>query len=148
MNESKLQLLVMEAIDLDRTIAKETERLKNLKAMIVLEAKGGAGERTATEGGGWSVEFTGAKGDIARVTKPGDKLKSSIDAESDTWTELRDLLAGRPERLFKPGVKYAPLENFRELVAAGFTPADQKKILKAMTTKSSPTVSFETKEGA
>jgi hypothetical protein len=148
MNNAKLTAKVTEAVLLDREIAEKTERLKELKAQLIVEAQGSSVEKTETDGGGWSAEFTADDGSIARVTQPGQKLKASVDAESDTWNKLRELKVPGIINLFNPAVKYVTMPLFREELAAKFEKPVQTKILKLMTVKSAATVNFETKEAA
>ena len=45
-------------------------------------------------------------------------------------------------------MKWSPVADFREVLAEHFSPREAAAILKAVTTDSAPTVSFETKEKA
>lgn len=145
MNDTKLKNLVTEAVALDRDIAEQTERLKLLKQKLISYAD--TCDRTTTVGGGSSVVLEGIDC-IARVTQPADKLKSSVDAESELWNKLRPLLGGVTTPLFEPKVKYVPVETFRVGLMARFDKTTANKVIKLMTSKSSTTVSFETKEAS
>lgn len=148
MNDSELKLLVAEAIELDRTIAKETERLKGLRAKLIDEAKLRKGEQTETPGGGWSVEFSDAVGQMSRITKPCDKLKGEISPLTKDGAALIKLVGDARRQLFKRSIVYLPVEHFRLRLAALFKEDTVKRVLRLCTTKSSPTVSFETKEAS
>jgi hypothetical protein len=147
MNQTKIAGLVSQAVKLDREIAEKSEHLKRLKGQLLAAARGGLQPTTPTEGGGWSLTFEGADGCVARVTQPADKLKNSIDAEKPAGARLMMLVGRLKEELFTPSLKYVPVENFRTRVASLFPPATASRILQAATGESSPTVSFETKEG-
>ncbi len=148
MNDSELKLLVAEAIDLDRTISKEAERLTGLRARLIAEAKERKSEQTDTPGGGWSVEFKDAAGQVARVTKPGDKLKGVISPLTADGIALLKLAGEERRQIFNRSIVYLPVENFRLRLIALFKEETVKRILRLCTTKSSPTVSFETKEAS
>lgn len=146
MTNAKLQIKVTEAVKLDREIADKTERLKELKAELVKAADSDLMDKSVTDGGGWSVELQGADGCIARVTQPAAKLKASVDGLSPTWSKL--LAFVDIFQLFNQENKYPLKPNFRALLAANYGVSDARKILKLVTSSSSPSVSFETKEAA
>lgn len=148
LNDVELQILVMEAIDLDRTVQAETERLKEMKAKLVEQALLRSEDALATDGGGWSLMFDGAEGSIARVTQPGEKLKASIDATKKPGQKVMTLVGKHRETLFIKVVKYAPVPDFRALLGGLFNAATKKKILRICESESTPTVGFETKEVA
>lgn len=146
MSMNKLTAKVTEAVRLDREIAVLTERLKEIKSELVKAADSDLMEKTVTDGGGWSVELQGSNGCIARVTQPGAKLKSSLNANTTAWKTISEIPGA--SRLFIPEVKYVPVVKFREELIERVMTGEAKKILKLMTANSSPTVSFETKDAA
>jgi hypothetical protein len=148
MNPNKLMAKVTEAVSLDREIADMTERLKELKAELVKAADSDLMDKTDTEGGGWSVELAGTDGCIARVTQPAAKLKSAVDGESANWVKIKGIVGRLAEALFKPSMRYTPVEDFRKTAQAELSAPEARQVLKLMTSNSSPTVSFETKEAA
>ena len=81
MTDNILKSLVTEAVSLDREINEKTDRLKELKAELVAEARSRESELASTDGGGrrWTAE--GSDGCIARVTFPAPTLKAKIDEE-------------------------------------------------------------------
>lgn len=139
--------LVNEAIRLDREIQERTEQLKQIKEDLIAEAEKRP-DRMATDGGGWSVTFDGTDGSIARVTKPGPKLKSTVDAESKAGAALKEKVGKLWAQLFQPVVKYRPVDGFRDLVDTLIGGAKARSILSAVTTESAPSVAFEVKENA
>lgn len=147
MTKQKLAGLVDEAIRLDRIVQTSTERLKEIKADLVVEAQDQP-DKEATDGGGWSVTFAGTDGNIARVTQPGPKLKSTVDAESKAGAALKEKVGKLWNQLFQPVMKYKPVDGFRDLVDTLIGGAKARSILSAVTTESAPSVAFETKEKA
>jgi hypothetical protein len=73
-------------------------------------------------------------------------LKSTIDAESKSGAMLKAKLGKAWDRLFKPVMKYAPVDGFRDAVNEILRPSEAKATLKAVTTESAPAVAFEVKE--
>ena len=71
MTDNILKSLVTEAVSLDREINEKTDRLKELKAELVAEARSRESELASTDSGGrrWTAE--GSDGCIARVNLPG-----------------------------------------------------------------------------
>lgn len=147
MTDTKLKALVTEAVDLDRMIAQNTDRLAELKSLLVAEAVSREEQQTKTDGGGWSLTMEGTNGCIARVTQPGPKLKSSVDAEKPAGAKLMALVGKFKDQLFTPRLTYVPVENFRDKVANLFG-GQARKIISACEGKASPQVAFETKEAA
>ena len=58
MTDNIVKSLVTEAVSLDREINEKSERLKELKAELVAEARSRESELTSTDGGGtrWTAE--------------------------------------------------------------------------------------------
>ncbi len=149
MSTKQIAQLVDEAISLDRQIQNDTEKLKELKADILALAESQPeAQRIETDGGGWSLHLPGSDDSIARVTRPAPKLKTVIDAEKPAGAKLVERLGKHKDRLLKPVLKYSPVPDFREQVSDLFKPAEARAIIKAATTESAPTISFETKEKA
>lgn len=146
MTETKLQSLVTQAVQLDREIARAEDELKTLKQLIIAEAESRPDEHARTDGGGWSWSQMGHDGCIARVTKSGPKLKSSIDPESKAGSSLMALVGKWKSQLFTPAIKYNPCDNFRATVESIFDRADARRIIKSCETAGTTSVSFETKE--
>jgi hypothetical protein len=132
MNDMKLKQLVAEAVGLDREIALQQDRLKDLKARLVVEARARLDEAAETDGGGRAITFPGLEGDIARVNIPGPALKSKIESEGRPFERIR-AVAGK-----------LPVEGFRT-EAAGLLGVSASKLIKLCETESRPRVCFETK---
>jgi hypothetical protein len=145
MTDSKLKSLVAEAVSLDRQIQDDAARLKQLKDQLITEAQSRTEEHAPTDGGGTSWTTEGADGCIARVVFPAPKLKSSIKAEGKPAEKIKALAGRWFPRLFLASIAYKPVDNFRS-EAELMLGKDAKKLIKAVESESSPTVSFETKE--
>lgn len=139
--------MVSEAVELDRAIARSQERLAELKALLVAEAMSRHEQSTQTDGGGWSLTMEGTNGCVARVTQPGPKLKSAIDAEAPAGAKVMAMVGKYKDELFTPRLTWIPVENIRERVVTLF-PAQHRKIISGCESKTPPQVSFETKETA
>jgi len=146
MNDSKLKSLVTEAVELDRQTNLIDSKLKVIKALLTAEAKLRADDATKTEGGGTSVTFEGLDGCIARITKAGRTLKSSIkDADEDT-AKIRKACNGFFARLFEQTLTFCPVKDFRDQAEDSLGKEAAAKLVKLMTNSGKTTVSFETKE--
>lgn len=146
---TEIELLVTRAILIDRRIQDDADELKAIKARLVEAAEAEPEDRRdATKEGGYSITFSGGDGSIARVTRPGDKLRSSIDTETPKGAKLKERVGKMWSDLFEPRVQWTPVAKFREVVAEKFALRDANAIIKACTTESAPKVSFETKEVA
>ena len=143
---AKLKTFVTEAVSLDREINEKAERLKQIKARLVAEARSSEDELTPTDGGGtrWTAE--GGDGCIARVNFPAPTLKAKIDGEGKATEKIKQLAGGVFSRLFIPAISYKPVEGFREEVAALLPKVEAKKLIKLCEGASAPRVSFETTE--
>ena len=146
MTDNILKNLVTEAVLLDREINEKTDRLKELKAELIAEARSGEGELALTNGGGtrWTAE--GIDGCIARVNFPAPTLKSKIDEEGKILEEIKNLAGGVFRRLFVPAISYRVVEKFREEAATLLSKSDANKLIKLCQSVSAPRVSFETSE--
>jgi hypothetical protein len=146
MTENILKNLVTEAVSLDREISEKTDRLKELKAELVVEARSREGELASTDGGGrrWTAE--GSDGCIALVNFPAPTLKTKIDEAGEVIEKIKNLAAGVFAGLFAPTSSYRPVERFREEAAALLPKADASKLIKLCQSASAPRVSFETSE--
>ena len=143
---TKLKNLVTEAVSLDREISEHTDRLKEIKALLVDAARERTHEHTPTDGGGqrWTAE--GADGCIARVNFPAPAMKSKIEGEGKAIEKIKQLAGTAFNRLFVPTISYKPVENFREETTALLAKTYAGKLIKLCQTESAPRVSFETAE--
>ena len=144
MNDIKLRQLVAEAVSLDREIALQQDRLKDLKSRLVVEARARLDEAAATDGGGKAITFPGLDGDIARVNIPAPALKSKIESEGKPFEKIRAVAGKFFGSLFVPSVAYVPVDGFRT-EAAGLLGASASRLIKLCETESRPRVCFETK---
>lgn len=145
MTDSKLSLLVSEAVKLDREIRQKTKTLDEYKKTLVAEAESRADEAVKTEGGGRSIQFEGLDGCIARVTKAGPTLASSFNPEQAKFAKIKALVGQSFLVLFEAAVVYKVRPNFRDR-AAEIVGANSAKLIKALTTPGKTSVAFETKE--
>ncbi len=143
MNDSKLKILVAEAVVLDRQKAEIEKLIKKIKAQLIAEADSRPDEHTETDGGGSRVRFEGADGCVAVITFPSPTLKSKIDGEGKTWDKIKTAAGHALRALFMPAVSYHPIPNFREM-AREVLGRDAAKLIKLCETETTPKVSFET----
>ena len=143
----KIQCLVTDAVKLDRQIAELTEQLKTLKEQIITQAEARQEDATPTEGGGTALVFEGMDGCVARVNMPAPSLKAKIDGEGRTIEKIRQSAGRFFDKLFRPALSYAPIDSFRA-EAAALLGRQAVNLIRLCETKSSPRVSFETKEPA
>jgi hypothetical protein len=143
---TKLQNLVTEAVSLDREISEQTERLKEIKALLVEAARDSEDELVPSERGGlrWTAE--GNDGCIARVNFPAPSLKSKIDGEGKAIEKIKQLAGAVFSRLFIPTITFKPVENFRDEARALLAKTEANKLIKLCQSESAPRVSFETSE--
>lgn len=144
MKDTQLKDLVFEAISLEQNISQCTNRLKEIKTLLVNEARSREDEHVATEGGGssWTTQSTNG---CARVTFPGAKLKATIKGEGKCIEKIKEVAGKLFARLFIPSVTYKPVPNFRD-EAAALMGRTAGKLIKLCEGDASPTVSFETTE--
>ena len=148
MNDNKLRQLITEAVALDRQIATDTDRLKEIKVLLATEAESRPELSAPTEGGGTSTTIEGLDGCICRVTEAGRTLKSSIKAEGKDIEKVREAAGKFFAQLFAPVLAYKPVEKFREQAEAHLDTRAAAKLIKLIENPGKVTVSFETKEGA
>jgi hypothetical protein len=146
MTDSKLKLLVAQAVRLDRAIVRLQEKLKALKSQIAAEAETRKDEQVQTEGGGTSIVLEGAGGCIARVTESGRALKSSLKTDDKAFAKIKAAAGQWFTRLFTTEVVHKPIENFREQAMELLGESEGKKLIKLCENNGKTTVSFETKE--
>jgi hypothetical protein len=147
MNDSKLKLLVTEAVELDRAIAADLEILKELKSQLSAEAKARKSEATKTDGGGTSISFEGLDGCVCRVTKAAPGLKSSINSEQENFDEICALANGNHFAvLFVREISWALRSEFREKSKELLPDDVAKKLIKLCENPGKMSVSFETKK--
>jgi hypothetical protein len=144
MKTKDIQNLIAEAVSLDRSIAEQTARLKDIKAALAEEAAAHEAEHTPTDGGGASWRAEGADGNAAVITFPAPRLASSLDPETKKGAQVLELVRGHKDNLFTPRLDYVPVENFREEAARLLETATARKVIKLLTSASAPRVSFET----
>ena len=107
-----------EAVSLDHEINEKTDRLKELKAKLVSEAKNRESELAPTDGGGTRWIAEDSDGCVARVIFPAPTLKAKIDQQDKVIDKVKNLAGGVFTGLFVPTTSYRPIEKFREEVAA------------------------------
>jgi hypothetical protein len=145
MIESKLRQLIAEAVRLDRQIADQSNRLKDLKAQIATEAESRADEATKTDGGGLSLVLEGADGCVARVTTAGPTLRSTLRPDDKKFAKIKDASHGFFSRLFETELVHKPVAEFRDQ-ARTLLGVQAAALIKLCETAGKTTVSFETKE--
>lgn len=145
MTDQKLRLLIAQAIRLDRGIHQAQDKLKALKAQIAAEAETRPELATPTEGGGTSITFEGAGGDIARVTEAARSLKSAIKPDDKKFPQIKSAAGKYWARLFTAETVHVPVENFRKVAAELLGTIEARPLIKLCENAGKTTVSFETK---
>ena len=145
MTDNMLKSLVTDAVSLDREINEKTDRLKELKAELIAEARSREGELASTDSGGrrWTAE--GSDGCIVRVNFPAPTLKAKID-EGKATEKIKKLAGQAFTSLFVPTISYRPIEKFREAATVLLPKTDANRLIKLCQSASAPRVSFETTE--
>ena len=143
MTDNMLKSLVTEAVSLDREINEKTDRLKELKAELIAEARSREGELGSTDSGGrrWTAE--GSDGCIVRVNFPAPTLKAKID-EGMATEKIKKLAGQAFTSLFVPTISLRPIEKFREAATMLLPKTDSNRLIKLCQNASAPRVSFET----
>jgi len=145
MTEPRLRRLIDEAIQLDREIETLKADLAEIETMLKQEAESRDEEHQATDGGGWSWTAEGADGHVCRVTREGDKLKSSISSEKDV-AAIKIACGTHFADLFTPGISYRPVDGIRDKAPVRLGPAQARKLIKLITGAGRVRVAYETKE--
>jgi hypothetical protein len=145
MTDQKLRTLITTAVILDRHIAQEDARLKELKAQIAAEAETRKEEATKTDGGGRSISFEGSDGCIARVTTAGPTLLAGLPPGHKKFSKIKAAASSLFPRLFHSVTVFVPVENFRDQ-ARTLLGVQAAPLIKLCETAGKTTVSFETKE--
>jgi len=148
MNQAKIKELIGKAIALDRQITEQTEQLKELKHLLIVEASGREDELASTEGGGSSWVAEDFEGNIARVNFPAAALKSKIDGVGKTIEQIRNIAGKFFPDLFDQAPAYKPCTDFKALALRLMGGVAARKLIKLCSTASAPRVSFETKKEA
>ena len=146
MTDNILKSLVTEAVSLDREINEKADRLKELKAELVAEARSREGELASTDGGGMRWTAEGGDGCIVRVNFPAPALKAKVDEEGKVIERIKELARGVFTRLFVTTISYRPVEKFRGEAAALLPKAEANRLITLCQSASAPRVSFETTE--
>jgi hypothetical protein len=135
--------LVTEAVSLDREINEKADRLKDLKAELIAEARSRESELASTDGGGkrWTAE--GSDGCIARVNFPAPTLKAKID-EGKATEKIKKLAGQAFTSLFVSTISYRLIEKFREAATVLLPKTEANRLIKLCQGASAPRVSFET----
>jgi len=146
MTSAKLKMLVAEAIYTDRKKQEAEARLKEIKRMLIDEALSRPEEHNpAGEGDGTAWTWDSEDGCIARVNFPGPSLKSKIDGCGKAIDKIKDTAGRFFGDLFEQTPSWKPIEGFR-MEAEKLLGKGAAKLMKLVTTESTPRVSFETKE--
>jgi hypothetical protein len=145
MTDQKLRTLITTAVILDRHIAQEDARLKEIKAQIAAEAETRKEEATRTDGGGLSITFEGADGCIARVVTAGPTLLASLKPDAKKFSKIQAACHGLFTRLFETDFTRRPVADFRDQ-ARTLLGVQAGALIKLCETAGKTTVSFETKE--
>lgn len=141
MNDIELQLLIDEAIALQRDLSAKTERLKTLKSALIAEAQNRPETHVPTESGGKRWTALGSDGCLARVSFPVPSLTSEID--SGTADKIKKIAPGHFDNLFVPVTSYRPVRNLRTLALELLPKWTVEAVLALCESEIAPRVSFE-----
>lgn len=145
MRKDNLKAIIAEAVSLDRSIALDTERLRQIKQHL-LEFSAGDEERLVpTPSGGQSWQYEGNDGCIVRVSFPRDRITGNIPEKQ--LAKIRELAGAAFGELFESRQSYHPVSGFREKAGELLERSVGKRLLRACSSRSVPRVSFETKGG-
>ena len=146
MKPEKIQLLVANAIFLDRQIVELEAEFKLVKSLLIQVAESQPENHTETEGGGRAWIAEDVVGNIARVNFPAPSLKSKVDGTGKTIEKIREVAGKWFADLFDQAPAYKPKPEFRSFAEKFLDKATARKLIKLCSTESAPRVSFETKE--
>lgn len=143
MTTPTIQKRIARAIEIKQLIATLEAELKEIKTGLTDEAEGRSEEHERTEGGGWSWRHKDADDNVVCVTQPAPKLKSTLDPEASYFPKVKEAAGRAWSLLFFQVPAYKPVDEFRVKALAALPQAEAKKLIKLVTSQSSPTVSFE-----
>lgn len=146
MTDPNTRKMVAQAIKLGRVIVTLQARLDAYKDLLVMEAESSPEEQTETEGGGKSWVCQDAVGNIARVTFPAAALKSDIKGSGKSFLVILSSAGKEFNKLFEKAPKWKLVDDFRARAEKFLGKPAAAKLIKLVTTKSEPRVSFETKD--
>ena len=147
MTDNTLKSLVTE-VSLGREINEKTDRLKELKAELVAEARSRKGELESTDGGSLRCIVADNEGSISRLIFPAARLKAKIHEVGKAFKQIKNLAGAVFARLFGSSVCYEPVKRFREQVAALLPKVDANRLIKLRQGASALRVSLDTTETA
>jgi hypothetical protein len=141
MNSTQIRELTFEGFQLELEIRTRTTRLNEIKKALITEAASRPQEHAALEdsdGTNWKAEAAGC---VATVQFPTDQLKEKISSDSTAWKKVLTALDGKDHTaLFNRVDAWAPKVNFRALAEDQLTAKDAAKLVKLITTPSTPKV--------
>lgn len=144
MTAQQIRDLTFEGFQLELEARKIDARLREIKKALVTEAASRPQEHAPLEdsdGTAWRAEAAGC---VASVVFPTDKLKDEISVRSPAWKKVLTALDGaEPSALFDRVDAWAPKPNFRALADHLLSPGQAGRLVKTITTPSSPKVLFK-----
>jgi hypothetical protein len=144
MKEKELRKLVDDALALHREIAAKSERLKQIKAALVVQAVLSSDAQVPTDSGGRRWVAEGSDGSIARVSFPVPGVIGEIEPETPLMRQIQAIAGDKFRQLFEPVKKFKPVDDFRVQVAV-LLPAKEARTMTAICVSEGATrVSFET----
>jgi hypothetical protein len=141
-----VQKIVARAIKLDRAIVTLQAQLDALEDILIMEAEESPKEQTDTELGGKVWTCQDAIGNIARVNFPARPLKSEIKGAGKSFLVVLTTAGKAFPKLFEKTHGWKLRNDFRAQAEELLGKQGAAKLMNLVTTKSTPRVSFETKE--
>jgi hypothetical protein len=143
LSDSQIRDLVFCGFELSLRIEKLEQQQKLIKKLLVQTAAERPGEHEPIPdsfGTAWTARASGCR---AEVIFPTDTLKKQISAESPVLDKLSAIIPEQHwHQLFTEVSAWAPTEKFREKAAELLGPKPTEKVLRLVTTASSPKVLF------
>lgn len=144
----KIETLVDRAIAIDRQRRELDEELEGIEAVLKEHAEANRKEEgDKTDGGGWTVDITGASGQVVTVVQAGPSVKSLKDDSKDLLA-VRQVLGAGFKELYVPELTYKPIEGYRDAIKVTLDGATRRALLKLATKNGSLRVNYKTKKTA
>ncbi len=144
----KLETLVDRALAIDRQRRELEKELEGIEAVLIEHATENRKEDgDKTDGGGWTVDVTGASGQVVTVVQAGPSVKSLKDDSKDLHA-VRQVLGAQFKDLYTPELTYKPIEGYRDAIKVTLDGATRRSLLKLATKNGSLRVNYKTKKTA
>lgn len=147
MTENNVKACIARAIEIKQIIANLEDEQKKLKAKLLAHAETRTQEHIPTDGGGWSWEATDHDDNLVRVTTPAPRLKNTLNPEAKGFDKIKAAAGRAWSLLFFQKPAYGLVDDFKNQVHLHLGGRDALKLIKLVSSDSTPTVSFEVAKG-